>query len=130
MTDVAGSRPDPDGFPVEGPDSDQLELVVDPTSSPPVIVLRGELDPHTAPRLERAIDDLLVDGPVDLVLDLGGLGFVDSSGLRVLIAAQQRLADAGRTLALRSPSDTVHRLLEITGLLDHLTITEREVGDR
>jgi anti-anti-sigma factor len=103
---------------------DQLTVLVDPGAAPPTISLAGELDPHTAPLLQREIDRVLDEGGSDLVLDLSQLGFVDSSGLRVLIAAQHQLGEHGGTLVLRAPSETVRRLLEITGLVDHVTITD------
>ena len=102
---------------------DQLTVTVEANAAPPVITLAGELDPHTAPLLERAVAQLLADGSTDLVLDLSQLAFVDSSGLRVLIGAQRQLADQDGTLTLRAPSETVRRLLEITGLIDHIAIT-------
>jgi len=108
--------------------SDQLTVTVDRTVQPPMVALVGELDPHTAPALQRAVDEVLEgrgDEPTDLVLDLRGLAFVDSSGLRVLISAQHQLAEHGGTLTLHDPSPTVRRLLEITGLIDHISITER-----
>lgn len=101
----------------------QLSVTVVSAAQPPTIVLVGELDPHTAPYLQRAIDQVLETSGTDLVLDLAGLAFVDSSGLRVLISAQSQLADQGGTLTLHAPSETVHRLLEITGLIDHIAIT-------
>jgi anti-anti-sigma factor len=45
---------------------------------------------------------------------------MDSSGLRVIIDVHQRATDAGRTLVLRHPTAAVQRLLEISGLADHL----------
>jgi stage II sporulation protein AA (anti-sigma F factor antagonist) len=86
-----------------------------------ILTLSGELDPHTAPTLVEELDAVRADGATSVVLVLSGLTFVDSSGLRVLIAADRSLADAGGRLVLRSPSDTVRRLLEITGLDGHLT---------
>jgi len=85
------------------------------------LTLVGELDPHTAPLLSEELDNSVAEGATSIVLVLSGLGFIDSSGLRVLIAADRELAEKGGRLVLRSPSDTVRRLLEITGLLDHLT---------
>lgn len=102
---------------------DQLSVTVDASADPPTIALAGELDPHTAPLLQREIDQLLDGSSTDLVLDLRALGFVDSSGLRVLISAQSQLAGQGGTLTLHAPSETVRRLLEITGLIDHIAIT-------
>jgi len=86
------------------------------------LTLTGELDPHTAPMLADEIESLEADHVTTVVLVLGALGFIDSSGLRVVIAADRDLAARGGRLILRSPSETVRRLLEITGLLDHLTI--------
>ena len=87
-----------------------------------IITLTGELDPHTAPMLSDELETLRAEGVGSVVLELTELGFVDSSGLRVLIAADRDLRDRGGRLVLRSPSETVHRLLEITGLGDHLNI--------
>jgi anti-sigma B factor antagonist len=84
------------------------------------LTLEGELDPHTAPMLADEIDGLVHDGVTEVVLVLTGLGFVDSSALRVVISADRELSERGGRLVLRSPSDNVRRLLEITGLLDHL----------
>lgn len=86
-----------------------------------VLTLTGELDPHTAPTLADELEAVRADGATSVVLVLSGLTFVDSSGLRVLIAADRSLAEAGGQLVLRSPSETVRRLLEITGLDGHLT---------
>ena len=86
-----------------------------------VLTLTGELDPHTAPLLAEELDGLESEGVTAVVLVLSNLGFIDSSGLRVLIAADRDITERGGTLTLRSPSETVRRLLEITGLNDHLT---------
>ena len=85
-----------------------------------VFVLRGELDPHTAPSLRNEIDRVLGSGRANLVLDLAGLSFIDSSGLRVIISAHKETAERDGHLVLRSPSPTARRLLDITGLLDHI----------
>ncbi len=84
------------------------------------LTLTGELDPHTAPMLAEELEAAAHDGATSVVLILSGLGFIDSSGLRVLISANRDITDRGGRLVLRSPSETVRRLLEITGLLDHL----------
>ena len=101
---------------------EQLHIWADHETEPGVLRLDGELDPHTAPLLEHEIASRADAGQVDIVLDLRALQFIDSSGLRVLIAAHRDLARRGGSLVLRSPSDTAQRLLEITGLVDHITI--------
>jgi anti-sigma B factor antagonist len=85
-----------------------------------VFVLQGELDPHTAPKLRTEIDRAMGAGQANLVFDLAGLSFIDSSGLRVIISAHKDAAERGGRLVLRSPSQTTRRLLDITGLLDHI----------
>jgi anti-sigma B factor antagonist len=83
-----------------------------------VITVTGDLDAHTAPRLAAAIE-AAEGGPDDpIVLDLSGVGFVDSSGLRSMIQARS----AGREVRLRSPGRATLRLLEITGLEDEFRI--------
>lgn len=86
------------------------------------IAVTGEIDAHTAPELKGRLAAFVV-GDADFVVDMSGVDFVDSSGLRVLIEANQRVADASGRLVLRAPSPSVIRLIEITGLADHLHVT-------
>jgi stage II sporulation protein AA (anti-sigma F factor antagonist) len=81
------------------------------------LTLVGEVDPHTAPRVEGEIRAGLLSPSVEqLLIDLAGVTFMDSSGLRVLISAHRSMRERGGRLVLRSPSPTVSRLLEITQL--------------
>lgn len=81
---------------------------------------RGDVDIHTAPRLGTRIASL--PGSGDVVVDLSGVEFMDSSGLRVLIEAHQTLEAAGAALVLKSPSQVVRDLFEMTGLRSHFRI--------
>jgi anti-anti-sigma factor len=103
---------------------DPLTISVSHEGDEALLVLKGELDPHTAPRLRDQIDQVAGDGASRIVLDLADLGFIDSSGLRVIISAHKQAAERGGRLVLRSPSPTARRLLDITGLLDHIEISE------
>ena len=109
-------------------DIDQLRVQIEPTGptnpGPVIIHLDGELDPHTAPTLQDALDEVTRGGASQVVLDLAELRFIDSSGLRVVISAHRALSDGGGQLVLRSPSETASRLLEITGLTGHLFIED------
>ncbi len=78
-----------------------------------VIVASGDVDLAGGPLLEAAILQREDDNPV--VIDLGDVAFIDSSGLRSLLAASRRAQERGTTVVLRSPSREVRRLLEITG---------------
>lgn len=100
--------------------SEHLQIVVDAAAEPTSVAVAGELDPSTAPLLRAEIDQLVAGGTTALVIDLRGLTFMDSTGLREILRARNEL-DA---ITLRSPSDTVRRLLDITGLTDHIEITD------
>ena len=99
-----------------------LDLTIDagPTT---VIALSGELDPATAPTLEKAVAGLVADESVShVVLDLSAVSFLDSSGLRALVSSRDQLAARGATMALRRPTANTRRVLDITGLSDAIDV--------
>jgi anti-sigma B factor antagonist len=81
----------------------------------------GEIDAHTAPLLAEAVAKSTVD---ELSLDLGGVEFIDSSGLRVLIETHRTRAAAGQSLVLVGPSAVVVQLFRIAGLDDYFNVTD------
>lgn len=93
-------------------------------SSGVVLALSGELDLATAPQLDRRLRDLGEPRPGRLLLDLRGLEFMDSVGLASIIRAQ-RSADAhGHRLSLRRGASQVERLIELSGVGDHLAFED------
>ena len=79
-----------------------------------VIHVRGEIDLATCERLRDAIEPHL--GPQQtIILDLSGVGFMDSSCLGVLMQARGTLTADGGSLVLRNPSEAAHRLLTLAG---------------
>ncbi len=82
------------------------------------LVLHGEVDSYTAPELAER---LAADPPVEVV-DVAGVTFIDSSGLRAIVEAHRARAEVGSRLVLRAPSAAVQRLLEISGLAGHLDV--------
>jgi anti-anti-sigma factor len=104
-------------------DENLLQIAISPGDDGPVVHLSGELDPHTAPLLADAVTPYHADeNTKQVVLDLEQLRFIDSSGLRVIIASEQALRERGARLVLRSPSEATRRLLEITDLLGRLDV--------
>lgn len=83
--------------------------------------LRGDVDAHGAPRLTEEIERLVASGARVLVVDCADVEFMDSSGLRALVAASQLLERDGGQLFIEGMSATVQRVLEITGLLSRYT---------
>lgn len=84
------------------------------------VAVVGRLDTGTAPELEAELKASL-DGVESLVLDFGGLDYLSSAGLRVLLAAQKTMNRQGRML-VRNVNETVAEIFEVTGFCDILTI--------
>ncbi len=83
--------------------------------------LVGEIDRASTDDLSARLDPLPgLDG--DILIDLSGVGFIDSSGLRVLIDAHQRAQRCGRRVVMIRPSAPVRRLFDISGLVPYLHV--------
>ncbi len=98
-----------------------LEFETTRNGSVAVIVATGELDLSGAAVLEAEIERLAAEPELGtVVLDMRGLEFMDSSGLRLVVLADMRAREAGRRFALVRGSETVHRVFEITRMSDRL----------
>jgi anti-sigma B factor antagonist len=86
------------------------------TPSTYVVSVTGEIDAFTSPALEQELDWVLADGASNGVVDLGNVGFMDSTALRVLLKALPRFARRGGKLVLVTEDRRILRTLEITGL--------------
>lgn len=84
------------------------------------LTLEGRLDTTTAPTLEANINQLDA-GVKDLILDMTGVAYISSAGLRVLLAAQKKMNKIG-TMKLIGVCDTVMEVFEMTGFADILVI--------
>ena len=102
----------------ETPERTDLVLTTTREDGVLVIAVAGELDAFSAPSLEELAADAGADG-APITLDLARTTFIDSSGLRSLLALHAKLERNGVALTLRAPSDPVTRLLGITGLDTH-----------
>jgi anti-sigma B factor antagonist len=90
-----------------------------------VVAPTGELDLSGATVLEAELDRLAEEPELGaVVLDLRGLEFMDSSGLRLVVLADMRAREAGRRFALIRGGDTVHRVFEITRMSDRLDFVD------
>lgn len=92
------------------------------------VALRGELDLAGVPTLERELGAVEETAPPLLVLDLRGLTFIDSTGLRAVIAADDRARRQGRRLVLVPGPEPVQRVFRITGLDRRLAFVEEDAG--
>src|SRR3954464_1325125 len=89
------------------------------------VTLRGELDLATAPELEQLLNER-IDSSQEVIVDLRGLEFMDSSGIRVLVAAHARAGRAGtRVFVVRpEPATAVAKIVEVAGLDGELNILD------
>jgi anti-anti-sigma factor len=90
-----------------------------------LIALSGELDLSGAPALDQEIAALSRRPEVQrVILDLRGLEFLDSSGLRVVALAERLLSASGRSLVLVRGREPVQRVFEITRLVERLEFVD------
>lgn len=85
-----------------------------------VLFLNGELDISSAPAFAGAIADTCARDPQECLLDIRALDFVDSTGLRAILAAKAACEQRSCRFAITEPLPAVKRLFEVTGVLDHL----------
>ena len=85
-----------------------------------VIEIVGRLDTMTAPALEKAINQDIGDAK-NLVLDLTGVQYISSAGLRVLLGAQKKMQKIG-SMKVTNVCEAVMEVLEMTGFADILVI--------
>jgi anti-anti-sigma factor len=84
------------------------------------VSLRGELDLASARRVEERFATIDEQDPPRVVVDLSGLAFMDSSGLRMLLIADARAREHGYEFVLLPGQEQVQRVFEMTGALDVL----------
>ena len=85
-----------------------------------VIEIVGRLDTITAPALEKTINEDIGDTK-DLVLDVKGMEYISSAGLRVLLGAQKKMQKIGSMKVINVCSE-VMEVFEMTGFADILTL--------
>ena len=84
------------------------------------IEIVGRLDTTTAPSLEKTINEDIADTK-NLILDLKGLEYVSSAGLRVLLGAQKKMQKIG-SMKVINVCENVMEVFEITGFADIFAI--------
>ncbi len=86
-----------------------------------IIAVRGEVDLHTAPKVERAIERAAHSNGA-VVLDMSGVAFMDSTALSALVRSKDSLQEQRISLRLAAPSQAVERIFSVTGFQDYFEI--------
>lgn len=102
----------------------RFEAQVAETGNGMLVRIIGELDLGSVPNAEAAIMRAEGSGAATLEIDLSTVEFLDSTGLRMLVRAQDRADAAGRSLRLRRGSSAVDRVLKLTRLDERFAFVE------
>src|SRR5712691_11735277 len=81
-----------------------------------VLAVRGEVDVYTAPRLRERLVELVSQGKHQIVVDLEGVDFLDSTGLGVLVGGLKRLRSHDGDLSLVCTHSRILKVFEISGV--------------
>ncbi|HEY7077967.1 MAG TPA: anti-sigma factor antagonist [Solirubrobacteraceae bacterium] len=86
------------------------------------VTVAGDVDLATSTQLKRALDEALDGEPAAATIraDLGGVGFLDTTGLGLLLAARTRALGRGSRFIVTSTSAELDRLFDITGVATYL----------
>jgi anti-sigma B factor antagonist len=88
-----------------------------------VVSVRGEMDLHTAPKFQYAIERAVEnEGVGAVVVDMGDVVFMDSTALSALMRSKDTLGQRGISLRLAAPSKAVERIFSVTGFQDYFEI--------
>lgn len=80
-------------------------------------LLSGELDHHTAPEMRNAIDSAVeLNMPTLVVLDFGGISFMDSSGIGLVMGRYRNLSKTGAELHITGASPQIYKVLKLAGI--------------
>jgi len=100
--------------------NDQLKIGVRRDGGRAIIALEGELDLASAEVLQQTLDGEDLREEAMIVLDLQGVEFMDSTGLRAVLMALEHCRGRGQEFAVTPGSPQVQRLLSVTGVAGHL----------
>lgn len=101
-----------------------LSLSTRTESGRSVVIVGGEIDVYTAPRLRDQLVDLVDSGSYHIVVDMRGVEFLDSTGLGVLVGGLKRVGQHEGSLRLVCSQERILKIFRITGLTKVFPIYE------
>lgn len=104
-----------------------MEIEFEQRRSALLVRLKGELDHHRAERMREAVDRELSRSPAAaLLFNLGGLTFMDSSGVGALLGRYRRISAQGGRMAVCAVPPAIAKITELTGLAQRIPFFEQE----
>ncbi|MDG6106706.1 STAS domain-containing protein [Dactylosporangium aurantiacum] len=98
-----------------------LTLSTTRDDDPVVISVAGDVDLSTAAELEGALATAVGDAASGVVVDLAGVTFIDSAGINALLKGKRLADERGQRFSVANPAGVVRDVLELTGVLGHLS---------
>lgn len=94
----------------------QLDIDVTKGGQTCLLAVRGEVDVYTSPVLKSRLHEVIDEGCTDLVVDLDGVAFIDSSGLGALVSGLRKVKERSGSLRIVCSRDNILKVFRITGL--------------
>ncbi len=94
----------------------ELDIKVDRAQSVCTMTLVGEVDVYTAPKVKEELVSAIEGGCSNVIIDMQGVGFIDSSGLGVLVSALRRARERDGAVRIVCTRDNILKIFRITGL--------------
>lgn len=105
-----------------------MEVTVTEMNRVDLITVNGRVDSSNASQLGEKLNQQIDTGSVNLVVDLSGVEYMSSAGLRELVAGLKRVKKDGGDLRLCNPSDRVREVLDLAGLSTIFEIYDNQVA--
>lgn len=99
-----------------------MDIEVTESGGVTVVVPQGDLDMAAADQVRRTLTELVDKGQGRLLLDLGGVSYIDSSGMGAVVASMKHARGAGGDLRLCALQDDVRAIFEMTRLIKAVTV--------
>lgn len=97
--------------------NERAAFLCDTSGDTLIVYIRGEIDHHTAVGVRNGIDTVLFEKrPTRLILDLSGVGFMDSSGLGLIMGRLSVMRSLGGDILLREPGREIRAILSLAGM--------------
>jgi anti-sigma B factor antagonist len=90
------------------------------------INIEGEIDVYTSPKVKEALNDLIQKGNYNIIVNLEGVSYIDSTGLGVLIGALKRVKENNGDIKLVCTNLQIKKIFDITGLIKIFEIYDSE----
>ncbi|HSK48553.1 MAG TPA: STAS domain-containing protein [Coriobacteriia bacterium] len=94
----------------------ELDIKSDRNADVCAVTLDGEIDVYTAPRLKEELVSVVESGCPNVIVDMEKVGFIDSSGLGVLVSALRRARERDGVVRIVCTRDNILKIFRITGL--------------